>query len=119
MQKAKLAKSSPVSRKAAMAKIVGAYIRCEELSPEDRKRLIAEARIKITLIRALKITFSFAHGYVNAWSPKGLRVLAMAWLRLGETLFGFIYRWVKPRDSQPSGRLEDLMPVVVHRFSIV
>jgi len=86
---------------AAMSKAVEAYIRCEELSIDERKRLITLARVKTSLYRAVKLTFAFARGYISEpWSPKNIRALTRAWLLLGERLFQFIYRLVKPRDPK-------------------
>ena len=91
----------PLTRKAAMSKAVEAYIRCEELSIDERKRLITLARVKTSLYRAVKLTFAFARGYISEpWSPKNIRALTRAWLLLGERLFQFICRLVKPRDPK-------------------
>jgi len=110
-----VAKQCP-SKRVAMAEAVCAYIRGEELSLEERKRLIAEARVKTSLRQAIKLTFVFARGYIDdPWSLKNLRALTRAWLRLGESVFHLIYRWVRPRDSEPSGNFRDL---IVRVFSL-
>lgn len=94
----------------AMSEAVGAYIQCQELKVEDRKRLVKEAGVKMTLLKALKVTINFALGYVkNPWSYASIRRLTQAWLKLGEKWFKRVYRWVRPCQR---GRHVEKMPVI-------
>ena len=103
--------SSPVrqSKRAAKARAFDAYLAGETLPHEERRRLIKEGRVHISLFRAIKLTFAFARGYLeNPWSGPTFRRLVRAWLRLGEHLFHAIYRWVRPKDSAPTGTFREL-----------
>lgn len=94
----------------AMNEAVGAYTRCEELTVEERRRLVKKAGVKMTLLKALRVTINFALGYIkNPWSFASIRRLAQAWLKLGERWFHRVYRWIKPCHR---GRPVEKMPVI-------
>lgn len=89
------------AKQSAMNKAVGVYIRCEELLVTERQRLVKEAGVKMTLLKALRVTINFALGYIkNPWSFASIRRLTQAWLKLGEKWFKRIYRWIKPRRKK-------------------
>ncbi len=103
-----------------MAEAVSAYIKCQELSPDDRQRLIDGARVKTTVRQAVKLVFTFAHGYLKEpWSPKMIQALTRAWLRLGETLFCWVYRWVRPKNSKPQGDFQELLRITLPKVKLV
>lgn len=63
--------------------------------------MVKEAGVKMTLLKALRVTINFALGYIkNPWSFGSIRRLTQAWLKLGERWFKRVYRWIKPKRKE-------------------